>query len=433
MPQTFHDTACTVCGCVCDDLVIAVDADRISNVRGACRLAEPWFARLPYPSTRAAACIAGQPVTYGEAIDRVVETLGNSRAPLIWGLTRSSTAGQRAAIALAEQLGGTVDTLTSLNPTATLAMQNIGQSTCSLGEVKNRADLVIFWGTNPVVSHPRQLERYSVGPQGLFLPRGRADRTVIVIDSAATETSEFADEFLPIMSGADQRFSEALWQILGGNELTAIFDFGVSEEQVRQLAERMKTCRYGALFFGAGQGMSSDIQTAVESLLRLVTELNRFTRFTAHYIPVSGGLAGADNVLCWQTGFPFAVNFAGGHPRFDPRKFTANRLLEKSAVDACVLVGSEAVPKLSTAAQQRLREIPTIALDYPNVEPAIAATVQFTTAIYGIHAAGTAYRMDGVPIPLRQVLPANYPRDDEVLAAIAAKLQTFNSLTANGR
>lgn len=427
MPQTFHDVACTVCGCVCDDLVVTVDADRISNVRGVCRLAEPWFARLGDSSKRATACISGQPVTYNEAIERTVEILRNSRAPLIWGLTRSSTAGQRAAIALAEQLGGTVDTLTSLHPAATLAMQNVGQSTCSLGEVRNRADVVVFWGTNPVASHPRHLERYSVEPRGLFLPRGRADRTVVVTDSLATETSAVADEFLQIAQGADLRFSEALRQILGGNELTAVYDFGVTEEQARQLAERIKTCRYGALFFGVGQGATSESQATVESLLRLVTDLNRFTRFTAHYIPASGGPTGADNVLCWQTGFPFAVNFARGFPRFDPHQFAANRLLEDGIADACVLVGSDAVPKLSAAAQQRLGEIPTIALDYPNAGITIEATVQFTTAIYGIHAAGTAYRMDGVPIPLRQVLPATYPRDDEVLGAIAVRLQASKS------
>lgn len=424
MPQTFYDVACTACGCACDDLVVTVDADRVANVRGACRLAEPWFARLSHRSERAAACVAGQPVTFDEAVQLAADILGNSRAPLVWGLTRSSTAGQRAAIALAEQLGGTVDTLTSLNPAVTLAVQSVGQSTCSLGEARNRADLVIFWGTNPVLSHPRHLERYSVEPQGMSLPRGRADRSVIVVDSATTGTSEIADAFLQIEAGSDQRLVETLRQVVSGSEIAAVLDFGVTQEEVRQLAERMKACRYGALFFGVGQGTSGESQALVESLLRLVAELNQFTRFTAHYIPVSGGLTGADNVLCWQTGFPFSVNCASGFPRFDAQEFSANRILEDGRADACVLVGSEAVPRLSTAAQQKLQKIPTIALDYPNVDRTIEATVQFTVAIYGVHAAGTAYRMDGVPIPLRQMLPETFPRDDEVLAAIAARVQT---------
>ena len=47
---------------------------------------------------------------------------------------------------------------------------------------RNRADLVIFWGSNPAESHPRHLTRYSTMPKGLFVPNGRKDRTVVVVD-----------------------------------------------------------------------------------------------------------------------------------------------------------------------------------------------------------------------------------------------------------
>ena len=36
-----------------------------------------------------------------------------------------------------------------------MAQQVVGKVTCTLGEVRNRADLVIFWGSDPLVSHPR--------------------------------------------------------------------------------------------------------------------------------------------------------------------------------------------------------------------------------------------------------------------------------------
>jgi formylmethanofuran dehydrogenase subunit B len=62
--------------------------------------------------------------------------------------------------------------------------------------------------------------------------------------------------------------------------------------------------------------------------------------------------------------------------------------------------------------------IPTVVLDPPGVEAAVPATVRFRTATPGIHVAGTAYRMDGVPVPLRAVLPARYPSDQEILRDI---------------
>ena len=48
--------------------------------------------------------------------------------------------------------------------------------------------------------------------------------------------------------------------------------------------------------------------------------------------------------------------------------------------------------------------------------------MQFTTAIYGIHRPGTAYRMDEIPIPLRGFLPSDYPSDDEVLREIEKRV-----------
>ena len=63
---------------------------------------------------------------------------------------------------LADRLGATIDTTASLgHAPSVMAIQQAGESTCTLGEIKNRADLVIFWGSDPVETHPRHLERYS--------------------------------------------------------------------------------------------------------------------------------------------------------------------------------------------------------------------------------------------------------------------------------
>jgi formylmethanofuran dehydrogenase subunit B len=97
--------------------------------------------------------------------------------------------------------------------------------------------------------------------------------------------------------------------------------------------------------------------------------------------------------------------------------------LERGEVDACVFVGSEAVADLSPRAQQAVRQIPTITLDYPHVSRPFLASIEFTTAVYGVHARGTAYRMDEIPIPLRQLMPSLYPTDEEVLRAISVQFE----------
>jgi formylmethanofuran dehydrogenase subunit B len=376
------------------------------------------------PATRPLARVAGQSVTLSNAIDRAAEILRNSRAPLIWGLSRSSTAGQRAAVMLAEQIGATVDTTASVcHGPSIMAIQEVGESTCSLGEVRNRADLIVFWGADPAISHPRHFERYSADASGLFAPRGRSDRQLVVIDCQDTATSHAADAFIKIRRDTDFELIWAIRQILRGIELPSTFDIGIPRDQLQQLARSMAACRYGAVFFGLGLAQRSIGHANVEALLSLVEDLNGFTRFTARRLRIPGDVAGADAVLCWLTGFPFAVNLSRGYPRYNPGEYSANDMLEQEEVDACLLVGSESCVELSLRARRSLERIPTIALDYPNLKPPIAATVQITTAIYGIHAPGTAYRMDEVPIPLRRLVPSSRPTDDEVLTAISARLR----------
>jgi formylmethanofuran dehydrogenase subunit B len=420
--EVFEDVACTVCACVCDDLRVTVESGRIVAAERACALAEPWFLtqdlRQPPP-----AMVAGKPASVAQAARQAADLLRQARSPLVYGLSRSSTEGQRAAVALADRLGATIDTTASrCHAPSIMAVQAVGESTCSLGEIKNRADLVIFWGSDPVVSHPRHLERYSGSATGTFVPRGRADRTLVVVDAQPTATSREADLFVPIESGRDFEALWALRALVRGIPLTPGASTGAPEAQLQDLAERMKSCRSGVILFGLDLARSGPGHLNVEALLRLVTELNAYTRFYARRMRVPGDVAGADSVLAWQTGYPFSVSLSRGYPRYNPGEYSANEMLERGEVDACVLVGSEGVANLSPAAQASLGQVPVIALDYPMVDSTPAPAVRFTTAVYGIHCRGTAYRMDEIPIPLRPVLTSQYPSDGEVLQQIAALL-----------
>ena len=58
--------------------------------------------------------------------------------------------------------------------------------TCTLGEVKNRADLVVYWGGNPAECHPRHFTKYALMPKGRFVPNGRKDRTMVLVDIRET-------------------------------------------------------------------------------------------------------------------------------------------------------------------------------------------------------------------------------------------------------
>ena len=197
---------------------------------------------------------------------------------------------------------------------------------------------------------------------------------------------------------------------------------GVNYSVLVDLADRMKSCRYGAVFFGLGLTAHGIPHLNVEALLRLGTDLNRFTRFVVRRMRIAGDVAGADSVLCWQTGYPFSVSLNRTYPRYNPGEFTANDMLERNEVDVVVMVGTEGIEKLSDTARARLSEIPLIVLEHSGVESSLAGTINFRTAVYGVHRSGTAYRMDETPIPLRKVLDSNLPADHEVLNKIINRI-----------
>ena len=414
MPRTIPDVACTVCGCVCDDLTISVDGGRVVRAEGACRLAEPWFLAQNAAAPPVAA-IDGRPASLEAALDRAAELLRAARSPLIYGLSRSTTEGQRAATALADRVGATIDTTASTgHAPSIMALQQVGESTCTLGEVKQRADLVIYWGCDPAETHPRHRERYSPPRPG---------RYVVVADVRETESARAADLYLPVEPGRDWEAFWTLRLLVKGAEPRPENVTGAPLDQLRQLADRMKACRFGIVFFGAGVTRGRNAHRTVEALLQLVADLNDHTRFYARRMRRYGDVAGADSVLAWQTGFPFGVNLARGYPRYNPGEFTGPEMLSRGEVDCCVLVGSDTAADFPPTALDHLRRIPVIALDPPGAAP-VPATVRFTTAVYGVHRPGTAYRMDEVPIPLRVLLPTDYPSDGEVLGRLLAQFGT---------
>src|SRR5215831_9918551 len=101
-----RNVACPFCGLGCDDLTVAAAADGQLAVRAAgCDLSRQAFERRPIEIT---ARIGDRPVERGEAVARAAAILAASRQPLIGGLG-TDVDGVRAAMALAERVGGIVD------------------------------------------------------------------------------------------------------------------------------------------------------------------------------------------------------------------------------------------------------------------------------------------------------------------------------------
>ena len=292
--------------------------------------------------------------------------------------------------------------------------------TCTLGEVKNRADLILYWGGNPAECHPRHFTKYTLTQKGKFVPQGRKGRTMVLVDIRETPSARAADLFLQIQPGKDFELVTTLIALVKGRPVNRerVAETGVTVEKLQDLVDRMKRARFGVLFFGMGLSMTRGKHMNSASVLSLVTELNAFTKFVAMPMRGHGNVTGADMVVRWTTGYPFGVNLSRGYPRFNPGEFSTVDLLVRGDNDAALILGADPGATMPQPAIDHLARIPTIVLDPKVTHTSRLARVHITTAATGISAPGTVYRMDEVPLPLRPALRSPYPTDEEVLRRI---------------
>ena len=300
-----------------------------------------------------------------------------------------------------------------------------GKVTCTLGEVKNRADFMIYWGGNPADCHPLHFTRYTLTPKGKFVPEGRKGRTMVLVDVRETPSVRFADLFLQVRPGKDFEMVTTLRALLKGRQVdeARVAETGLTLEQLRDLVERMKRARFGVLFFGMGLSMTRGKHMNSAAVLTLVAELNAFTKFVAMPMRGHGNVTGADVVMRWSTGFPFGVNLSRGYPRFNPGEFSTIDVLVRGDNDAALILGADPGATMPQPAIDHLARIPTIVLDPKVTHTSRLARVHITTAATGISAPGTVYRMDEVPLPLKPILHSPYPTDEEVIRRIHEKVK----------
>ena len=105
---------CTFCGCVCDDIELHTEGHKIVKAKNACSLGDAHFkyhtAEHLYPD----ALIDGKPATVDEAVAAAADYLYAANMPLVYGLSNVTCEASRGAVALAEMIGGVVDSHTSL-------------------------------------------------------------------------------------------------------------------------------------------------------------------------------------------------------------------------------------------------------------------------------------------------------------------------------
>ncbi|MHA1143515.1 MAG: formylmethanofuran dehydrogenase subunit B [Candidatus Helarchaeota archaeon] len=434
--KVVKDIVCSFCGCLCDDIEALIDEDKnqLIETYNACTLGFHKISalsedhRVMKPMIRKNGELVE--VSLEEAIEKAAQILVDAKWPLLYGWSSTSNEAISAGLELTEEVQGVMDNTASVcHGPSLLAVQDSGYSGSTLGDVKNRATVIVYWASNPMAAHPRHLARYTTFMRGYFRERGVKDRTLVVVDPRNTDTAKIADHFYQIKPNGDYELVAALRAAIRGLELKQDEVAGLPKEKILEMAKLLKEADYGALFFGLGLTMSKGKHRNVDNAISLIRDLNSYGKWVLAPMRGHYNVAGANVVSGWTTGYGFAIDFSLGYPRYNPGEYTSVDMLCREEPDAMLSIAADPAGNFPAKAVKHMHKIPVINID-PHYTPTTEVSdVVIPVSIVGVEAEGTAYRMDRVPIRLRKFLnpPEGILSDEEILKKIIAKAKEIKA------
>lgn len=378
-PGSLH--ACPFCALACDDVSLPAHsaADTLT-----CPKARDGFG-LALGCTTASPAIGGRACDWDGALAEARRLLEGAHLPVFHGLI-GDLADARAAWSLAARFGGVVDHRDGDALARNLAIyQDSGWISTSLGEVRNRADLLVWIGEPAEARLPRLRERLIEVAERLH-----ADAPPRIV-TLGKQSLDLLDQ------------ARAL---LAGRPLPA------ADPAAESLLATLREARYAV--FALGELDDTEAAMALRSAGELVRELNETQRAALLLIGRGPGDITAQLCGAWHTGFGIRTSLARGYPEQDLRRFAAQRLLDDGQADLLVWISSLAADA-PPATQQPQIVFGHPAMTFANTPPAVFLPV----AVPGVHRAGFIHRGDGLRlVPLRAAVASDLPGSDRLCATL---------------
>jgi formylmethanofuran dehydrogenase subunit B len=359
---------------------------------------------------RTSSSVEGREVSTEEAIARATEILRASKRPLLYGWSNSSSEAQRVGIGLAKKVRGMLDDTSSFGQGLLLERVLSGHlPSCTLDDVRNLADLSLFWGADPSNSHPRLLSRFAYYPRGEKRQKSyEEERTCVVVDVRKSATANLCQQLFRVMPGGDAEFISAVAAVLEGK----IPRTGDRKHMI-ELGTLLRKTEFGTIF--PGLGLVYSLKDKMDLLQGLIERLNQIAPFKVIPMVEHYNARGFNQILLEETGFINRVSFGSGQPQHSPEY----SIMEAArSCDAALVIGSDPLSTLPFGAARALASVPLIAIDPRRSLSTDAARVVIPSAMSGLEAAGTALRMDGVEIEFHPLVDSSLMPDSEILKRI---------------
>ena len=255
-----------------------------------------------------------------------------ARRPLVTGLENLPAEAVLAACTLAEELGAAIDAGDAdVGRPSGPTIARVGEVTADPAELRDRADLVIFWFCDPAVGDRGFIER--------FVAPGHPRRRTLAIGPDPVLASGSTHTHLPLERSAAvdaARFTRTL--VLHG---AAIGEHGPVAAAAKVVADAIDPATCVAFVTNHAPDSFGLEPWGLVHLVRSIAH-----RKPAFEVPLAGvATRTAAAILTWRYGAAGAIDRAdrnGG--RFLPGEASAVSLIRRREVDAVLVVGCAAAP-----------------------------------------------------------------------------------------
>jgi formylmethanofuran dehydrogenase subunit B len=287
-------------------------------------------------SAEAAASIDGAPASLDDAAAIAARLLTRSRQPLITGLG-ADIEGARAAIALAQRVGGVIEHTHSAALLRDLdCLRETGIMLTTPGEARVRADVLLLVGDGLTEAWPGLVERLlapPAKPEGADVKR----RIIWLAPAVGARIGGFEGDIEIWGAGRGATLAVNLAALRTRVKNRPIANrrnarSGLTLADLDEIAATLRGARFGVAVWSAASLGALEI----EMLHGLVRDLNETTRFSTLPLTAPDNGAGVLATCGWTTGFPMRTGFGDGAPIHDPWRFDAKRLVASGETD-CVL------------------------------------------------------------------------------------------------
>ena len=421
---------CTVCPLLCDDILIAADGVEQACSHGGKAIREALATNVRQDVRPAEAWENDQTLDRETATTHAAAMLSSARRVLVTGLANATLEAITAACDLAEMLGAAVDAgLPESARAAGPTIARAGEVTAAFEELRDRADLVIFWCCDPFGSHPRFIERFMTPP----LADSRQRRTIAIgPDSVMPDAS--THRHLPLARDLAVETARCLQMRIAGRH-TTLTDTPLTATCVA-VEEAIQSANCVAI-------VTADAEDSVGLEAWSIVHLVRTIAHEKHafQIPLGAGLAagganvaGASAVCTWRFGAAGALARADRMGSlFLPGESDAGRLIARGEVDAVVVVGRLSSP-LEQAIADRGDALSLVRISDAAEMPQrpTVRTIQLRCSSGTIATTGTMLREDGRRVVLVPHQQATLPQMRKLIVDLTAAVQRSLTVPAAG-